>query len=759
MGVERFFSSLRRDYNFIRKVIKKIDGEHLLIDFNSIVHITSQFLLERIKKEKDITKDIFEAKLIEEVGTYIEDLLKEQFHCSKIITITICVDGVPSMAKINEQRKRRYMGEIISKLVKKSDDTFSWSRNNISPGTHFMKLMMDYLISSNFEERLKNHCINLKDYNVSGIDIMGEGEMKILHHIDDLIKKKDSYKHDNFIIYSPDSDVIILLLMKTSYNYSLNLHMLRYDQQLSTYNNPVYNIIEINHYKKILYEYVSSRINKKLEQNRVIMDIVFILTVFGDDFLPKLETVRVNTDINLIMNHYILNLIKYGYILDLDQRSNKTKKNYEINIENFMAFLKSLQSKEEYFLRRNARYHVSSNYNRIVDNVVGYHMNLLRELIVEYLWKFIYYNKPEFISVSPINAHKYIEKSMLNDYMNKPEMKVDRNIINKFTKMDFKNEMIWDKMLNIISNYYIEILNVIDGKKLKNKGIYSNEIFFIEALPNQLLKDIIMFFYLNYELPIIIPLKTEHDVSTIMIYNYKSTEEPHKDKIKKINKDAMEFYKLEHKLDNYYKILNPRDQFYYDIYFKNKIDYHNYYKLNFDQANNTNNSKNIISDYLKGFNWIVNYYHNNNPDYKNIDLTWYFRHNRSPLLKDIVNHSNVKLLNIKMHNTFDNKLHHYMTPLEHYLFVSPINLDNNIEEQLIKTIGYLKSDKIKLIATFIKNHQKYYYELTKIIKKINNENNKIIDCSGSIFLSKCHLMFMENYISMISFINDIRKIL
>lgn len=764
MGVERFFSSLKRDYNFIHKLNKKVDGEHLLIDFNSIVHVTSQFLLEKNKKDKtesyNMTKDIFEEKIIEEVGIYINDLLKEQFNCSKIISLIICVDGVPSMAKINEQRKRRYMGEIISKLIKKSssDNIFSWSRNNISPGTSFMQNMIEFLISSNFEERIRNHCINLKYYHVSGVDSMGEGEMKILHYIDKMIKKNENYKNDNFIIYSPDSDVIILLLMKAAEKPYMNLYMLRYDQQLSTYKNPIYNLVDINHFKRILYEYVSSRTNKKIDQNMIIMDIVFILTVFGDDFLPKLESVRVNTDINLIMDHYILNLIKYGYILDFD----KTKTNYEINIENFMAFLKSLQNKEEYFLRRNARYHVSSNYNRIVDNIIGYKMNILRELIVEYLWKFIYYNKPEFMSVSPINAHKHISVDLLGDFMNKMEPKIDKHTIEKFTKMTINNELVWNKMLSIINDYYIEILNTIDGKKLKQKEIYSNEIFFIEALPNQLLKDIIIYFYLTYELPILIPLKTTED--KIMIQNYTSNEEPHKSRMRKMNATEREYYKLEHKLDNYYKILHPRDKFYNDIYFKNEINYHDYYKYSFNyfEENNSNstnmNIKNIISDYLKGFNWIVNYYHNNNPNYDNIDLTWYFRHNRSPLLKDIVNHTNVKLLNVKMVNTFNNTLdkkYNYLTPLEHYLFVSPINLDKDMHEQLIKVVGYLSDDKIKLIVKFIKNNTKYYYEINKIMKDLNIE--KVIDCSGSIFLSKCHLMFMENYISMISFINDIRK--
>mgnify|MGYP000450956893 CR=1 FL=1 len=38
MGVERFFSILKRDYNFINDVKpnEKIDCEHLLIDFNIV---------------------------------------------------------------------------------------------------------------------------------------------------------------------------------------------------------------------------------------------------------------------------------------------------------------------------------------------------------------------------------------------------------------------------------------------------------------------------------------------------------------------------------------------------------------------------------------------------------------------------------------------------------------------------------------------------------------------------------------------------
>ena len=99
-------------------------------------------------------------------------------------------------------------------------------------------------------------------YKVSGIDLMGEGEIKILHLIDMMVKTK--FKYDRFVVYSPDSDVIILLLMT-----NINVMMLIYDQQLSTYEMPIYSKVDINHFKTILYEYVSNKMNKKVIKTKI----------------------------------------------------------------------------------------------------------------------------------------------------------------------------------------------------------------------------------------------------------------------------------------------------------------------------------------------------------------------------------------------------------------------------------------------------------------------------------------------------------
>ena len=51
MGIERFFSSIEENNitnlgnHFTYKLQKKIDSEYLLIDFNSIIHITSSTVI------------------------------------------------------------------------------------------------------------------------------------------------------------------------------------------------------------------------------------------------------------------------------------------------------------------------------------------------------------------------------------------------------------------------------------------------------------------------------------------------------------------------------------------------------------------------------------------------------------------------------------------------------------------------------------------------------------------------------------------
>ena len=72
---------------------------------------------------------------------------------------------------------------------------------------------MDKRLSSfNFKNKIKEFCINLETYKFSGIYLRGEGEKKIVNDLRSLHGEKS-----NYVIYSPDGDVIVLSLLLNNY--------------------------------------------------------------------------------------------------------------------------------------------------------------------------------------------------------------------------------------------------------------------------------------------------------------------------------------------------------------------------------------------------------------------------------------------------------------------------------------------------------------------------------------------------------------
>ena len=183
-----------------------------------------------------------------------------------------------------------------------------------------------------------------------------------------------------------------------------------------------------------------------------------------------------------------------------------------------------------------------------------------------------------------------------------------------------------------------------------------------------------------------------------------------------------------------------------------------YYKIHFHDIE----IRDIVNEYIVGLNWIVNYYHN-----RIIERTWYYRYNRSPMVSDIIRYFDTKYFDTKHFDTkhFDkstNKVNYnVLLPLEHFIFVTPFNLDeinnySSANSSLSMIQKYYKND-ISQIIKFITNNQQYFYSLDKIYN--NMDHIKYVDCSSSFFISKCHLLFMENYINITQYIKDIRKYL
>ena len=99
MGIPYYFYKLSQKYNNIISNNKPKNTDIFCIDFNGIIHNVAQ------KHIYNADYTDIENIIIEDVWEKIELYIKE-YQASKYI---ICADGVAPVAKMFQQRKRRYL--------------------------------------------------------------------------------------------------------------------------------------------------------------------------------------------------------------------------------------------------------------------------------------------------------------------------------------------------------------------------------------------------------------------------------------------------------------------------------------------------------------------------------------------------------------------------------------------------------------------------------------------------------------------------
>ena len=154
MGIPYYFYSLTQKYNNIISNNKPTGLDIYCIDFNGIIHNVAQDI---IRKYKDapvgcIDNDQIESEIIEGVWDRIKYYI-ENYKASKYI---ICADGVAPLAKMFQQRKRRYLNIYRNTL---DNVNIVWDTNAITPGTLFMDRLNTYIRRNINDDRNKNKVI------------------------------------------------------------------------------------------------------------------------------------------------------------------------------------------------------------------------------------------------------------------------------------------------------------------------------------------------------------------------------------------------------------------------------------------------------------------------------------------------------------------------------------------------------------------------------------------------------------------------
>ena len=282
MGIPYYFYSLTQKYNTIISSNKPGSLDLYCIDFNGIIHNVAQDIIKKYNESNSEkhNNEVIEQEIIvgvwERIKYYIENYKASQY--------IICADGVAPLAKMFQQRKRRYLN-IYKNTLDKIDIT--WDTNAITPGTLFMDKLNTYIRRNINDDRNKNKVI------YSGSDECGEGEHKIFKMI------KEKPKDDKIIIHGLDADLIILSLM----SHKENIYLMREVKDPHT-NDIVYNYLNIKELRKaILCELkrnwdltLINSGNDDNGDNDLIETYCTACTILGNDFIPHLLTVELKNN-------------------------------------------------------------------------------------------------------------------------------------------------------------------------------------------------------------------------------------------------------------------------------------------------------------------------------------------------------------------------------------------------------------------------------------------------------------------------------
>ena len=294
MGIPSYFSYIVKNHaNIIKKLNKLEQVDNFYLDSNSIIYDTLRQISKRFKNNSSFEKLLIN-ETIKKLNEYISLISPKK-------TLIIAFDGVAPVAKLEQQRTRRYKSyliETITNSIEKKENK-SWDKTAITPGTNFM---------NNLGKEIKNY-YNTKFKNINNVNIIvststdvGEGEHKIFEYIRN---NQTFHNQTTTLIYGLDADLIMLCLnhlhiSKKIYLYRETPEFIRtINRDLEPNENYFMDI-------PILANAIIEKLTFSYNNNKNILhDYIFLCFLLGNDFLPHFPSLNIRTSgIHTLMATY-----------------------------------------------------------------------------------------------------------------------------------------------------------------------------------------------------------------------------------------------------------------------------------------------------------------------------------------------------------------------------------------------------------------------------------------------------------------------
>ena len=337
MGIPSYFSHIVKKHGHIIKKYNLLKVNNLYLDCNSIIYDAVHSI--DFANINHSNFDTIISLTIAKIEEYI-NLIKPDTN------IFIAFDGVAPVAKMEQQRIRRYKSNYQQQITNGFYKSFQeykpdpWNTASITPGTLFMH-QLALKIGKHFNNPSK---YNVKSLHISCGDKYGEGEHKIFEFIRET---PGPHSSEISIIYGLDADLIMLSInhLPISPNIYLFRETPHFIQSIdkSLEPNETY-LIDIPELAKIITLDMNNGIEMTTQQQKNrIYDYIFICFMLGNDFLPHFPAVNIRTNgIEKLLEAYKVTVgSTHGNLTD----------GSTIYWSNFKIFIAELASHEEQFMK------------------------------------------------------------------------------------------------------------------------------------------------------------------------------------------------------------------------------------------------------------------------------------------------------------------------------------------------------------------------------------------------------------------------
>lgn len=292
MGIPFFFSSLASRHDLVVPPQSVLQPDVLAFDYNCLIHTVAQSVA---RASHATTEAQLHREVLKGISRYTTDIVV----AVKPKRVYVAIDGVPPVAKLLQQRKRRFMA-ILERSYKGGEGsqaagsaTRLWTSNVVTPGTAFMQRLHAYL--SKELPRVSPH-LEFSSWNEPG-----EGEHKIFRWLAAAFGTPPSTSAlPSVMIYGMDADMILLSMLHCVHpqRQRCSVCLLRERQESMPQTGggegqaSLFADFDVVSIERVMAA-VLPRLGRHLDPQTAVINYVLLAALMGNDFLPPLSYLKI----------------------------------------------------------------------------------------------------------------------------------------------------------------------------------------------------------------------------------------------------------------------------------------------------------------------------------------------------------------------------------------------------------------------------------------------------------------------------------